>query len=112
MPGCFRPGEPARAADLLGLTLEAFTARYLATAKTHFGTRAVLPRIVGTPPGSVYGTTDAGPCVFLEAGRCAIYAARPYECAHGNPCDDSRAHQDAYYDARDVTAKLWAGAAS
>jgi Fe-S-cluster containining protein len=104
MPGLFRPGEPAAAAALLGLPLDVFARGYLATAKTHRGTQAVLPRIIGTPAGASYGTYDSGPCIFLEAGRCKIYAARPYECAHGNPCDGN---QDAYWEARDETARLW-----
>lgn len=108
MPGFFRPGETAAAAALFGLTVERFERRYLATAKTHLGTHAVLPRIVGLLTGTAYGPYDRGRCVFLDAGgRCQIYAARPYECAHGNPCDQTPENQAAYYAARDETARLW-----
>jgi len=112
IPGIFRPGEPERAAALLGLSPEAFAERFLARARmTTSPALVVLPALVGMPPGTVYAPYDRGTCVFLgEGDRCGIYEARPYGCAHGNPCERSPETDEAYFAGMDETARLWEAA--
>ena len=57
------PGEPQRLAEFLGLSVEAFRARY---------TEVVDRRIVLK--------MDRPDCPFLSGARCSVYPARPVQC--------------------------------
>lgn len=72
VPGCFMPGEAERAAELLGLPFDAFARQSLAISEiSDTDVLGLRPKTVGR-----------NRCVFLTPlGRCAIHAAKPFECA-------------------------------
>lgn len=89
-PGWFRPGEAEKAAKLLKMPMKRFFTRYLGV-NWWVGGRDVFvlaPALVDRmKPGAEYPANPKGTCVFLTTeGKCQIHAAKPYECAHGNPC--------------------------
>lgn len=71
MPGCFKPGEAERAAELLGIAFETFVRQSLAVAEVcDSGVDGLRPKQV-----------RRGHCIFLTPlGRCAIHDAKPFEC--------------------------------
>jgi hypothetical protein len=72
VPGHFMPGELESAADLLGVPFGAFVRDYLTFSEI------CDTGVVGARPRYVQGTSR---CVFLTPlGRCAIHAAKPFEC--------------------------------
>lgn len=84
-PGWFLPHEIKPAADLLGLTEEEFFKKYLLV--DYFGTPddflfVLSPATVDTTPGEMFPLIPGGQCIFLRGGKCAIHAAKPFECKH------------------------------
>ena len=83
VPGWFMPGEVEQAAKLLGLSLRAFFRRYVGiTFRSRKPTVfALAPSTRSMKAGAEYPADPRGECVFLtREGRCAIHAAKPYEC--------------------------------
>lgn len=86
-PGWFLPGQVERVAEHLGCSVEHLFAHHLMVdylgenefdeAETVF---LLAPAIVGGTPGEEYPADPRGVCVFFQDGRCAIHAAKPYEC--------------------------------
>jgi hypothetical protein len=108
-PGWFRPGEPERAAALLGVTLPVLFQTRLAVdwwedhpdADGHV--YVIAPALVGEEPGVEYPGDPNGTCVFFKDGRCEIHAAKPFECAalaHGDS-------NDAIYERHKAVATEW-----
>jgi Fe-S-cluster containining protein len=83
-PGWFLPGEAEKAAELMGMSLPEFFNAHLAVDWWEvYGDRDVFvlsPAIVGAEPGTEFPGNPRGTCVFFEAGRCRIHAAKPAEC--------------------------------
>lgn len=109
-PGWFRPGEAEKAAKLMKLSLPVFFRRYLGV-NWWCGDPDVFvlaPALVGEKAGREYPGNPKGTCVFFKAGRCDIHAAKPYDCAYGNPHDE-RTPERATLDvvAREKTVALW-----
>jgi Fe-S-cluster containining protein len=93
-PGWFRPGEPEKAAELLGVSLAELFRTRLAVDwwEGHpdvvgENVYVIAPALVGEEPGEMYPGDPSGRCVFFKKGRCEIHAAKPFECAvlaHGD----------------------------
>jgi len=82
-PGWFLPEEIKPAADLLGMTEEAFFKRYLSV--DYFGLPneflyVLSPATENSQPGEMFPLEPSGMCVFLKNGKCGIHAAKPFEC--------------------------------
>lgn len=92
-PGHFAPGEVEKAAALLAMSPDAFVRRFLvidtvavdgaavpvfAPVKLDRFGKPALP--TGRPVDALYRVLK-GVCVFFKNDGCAIYAARPLECA-------------------------------
>jgi Fe-S-cluster containining protein len=97
-PGWFRPGEAEKAARLLRMPLKKFFRRYLGVNwwVARRDVFVLAPALVGAETGAEYPANPRGRCVFFKRGKCAIHAAKPYGCAHGNPHDtgsDPRHHE-------------------
>lgn len=111
-PGWFRPGEAERAAKLLGLTLRQFFKKCLrvnyweAEENVYVLSPAVVER---GQTGDMAPANPKGTCVFFQNNRCAIYAARPHDCAYGNPCEGLRNEKklDAAKRDHERTVALW-----
>lgn len=109
-PGWFRPGEAEKAAKLMGLSMQKFF-------DTHLGvnwwvgdgrnTYVLAPALVDHPAGEEYPGNPKGTCVFFKDGRCAIHAAKPFDCSHGNLCDKTDAAKAEDVKARAKTVRLW-----
>lgn len=111
-PGWFAPCEAERAAELLGMTLEAFFQTYL-VADFYDKFSAEQPNVFALSPaygdaqtGAVAPYEPRGRCVFYddEIG-CKIHDAKPLECRvmdhTTEPAETKRQHRR--------TAELWAG---
>lgn len=82
--------EPA--ATFLGLSVETFTAQYLAQHPTAHGT-AFAPRQKPRSPE----------CIFFLNGRCQIHPVKPYECRKVFGCEAGRRHTRI----RELVARRW-----
>lgn len=92
-PGWFLPEEIDPAAAFLGLTREAFIARYCAE---HAAGSALALSPAQTP-----GTTA---CVFLgRDGLCAIHPVKPHECRKVYGCEAPSRHRRI----REIIARKW-----
>lgn len=109
-PGWFRPGEAEKAAQLMGLSLRDFFTRYLGVNwwVAEEDVFVLAPALVGAEPGREYPANPRGTCVFFKDGRCEIHAAKPYDCAHGNPHEAFEGERMAAHRyQRQVTVRLW-----
>lgn len=82
-PGWFLPGEAEKTAELLGLTLEEFFAKYLAVDWYESYPDDIFllsPAVAGEATGEEFPGDPRGTCVFYVEGRCQIHEAKPYEC--------------------------------
>jgi len=91
-PGWFAPGEVEQAAELAGLTPDAFVRSRLVVDEVEvdgervFAFAPVKLDRLGRPAWPTGSRVDAlyrmlrGVCVFFDGGGCRIYAARPFEC--------------------------------
>lgn len=91
-PGWFVPHEVEKAAELLGMTPDAFVKAYVVIDHFEVGGRLVeafVPVKMGRDGNPLIPTatrTDRlyqmlrSPCVFFNGSGCDIYDARPYEC--------------------------------
>ena len=101
-PGWFKPGEAEKAADFLGLPLQAFFKDYLAVdwwegEKDIF---LLAPATDRSGTGTEYPANPKGECIFYKDGLCSIHPVKPFECKeyiHNKPIGDR--HQ--------VVAKTW-----
>jgi Fe-S-cluster containining protein len=111
-PGWFLPGEAELAAELMGLPLAEFFARFLAVDwwvadhRIDRTTFVLSPAIAGEEAGAEFPGEPRGECVFYKDQRCQIHAAKPFECREhwcgnhdpGSPHEDAArawtAHQD------------------
>lgn len=86
-PGWFRPGEPEKAAALLGIPLQEFFDTKLGVDwwEADAGlplTFVIAPATTSMLPGREYPVNPRGTCVFLDDhDRCSIHEAKPSECA-------------------------------
>jgi Fe-S-cluster containining protein len=81
-PGWFKPGEPEKVAEFLGLTLQELFSQYLMPDSWELAEGSLLtlsPAIKGKKPGE-YLSWAQGECVFLKEGLCSIHAVKPFEC--------------------------------
>jgi len=110
-PGWFRPGQAEKAAALMGLSLRQFFTRYLMVNWWEDYPENVFvlsPAVTTGQPGHEFPGNPKGTCVFFKAGRCAIHAAKPFDCSHGNPCEErTEARRAVDVAARAETVKLW-----
>jgi len=86
IPGWFLPGEMEQAAALLGLDPAEFFRRHVTVdywADVERPVFVLRPRVVTENGGAVapFASSFGQPCGFYVGGRCAIHAAKPYECA-------------------------------
>lgn len=81
-PGWYLPGEAEATAKLLGLTLLDFFDAHL-TVDYWMGENIFVlrPRTTFEDGGDVSALNSLGRCSFYRDERCAIHAAKPFECA-------------------------------
>jgi Fe-S-cluster containining protein len=95
-PGWYGPGEVEETAALLGIRPDELVRRHLVVVSAQLPDEPGQPWVDLFAPvkvdehGEPLTPTGArvprvyelmrGPCVFYQAGRCAIHAARPVEC--------------------------------
>src|SRR5262249_1224277 len=77
-----------------GLSLKVFFDKYLAVNWWCGDTNVYVlaPALCGEKKGHEYPADPRGTCVFLKDDRCQIHAAKPYDCAHGNPHEGASDH--------------------
>lgn len=86
-PGWFKPGEVAKAAQLLGMDERDFFDKFIAvdwwenTDSEGAGPTYVLaPATKVIEPGTEYPYNPKGECTFFKDGKCQIHKAKPDEC--------------------------------
>jgi len=81
-PGWFAPGEVAKLAEHLGLTVQETFDKYLVVdwwvASPYV--YVLAPGLVGEPTGTMAPNWPDGRCVFLTEGKCSIHEVKPTEC--------------------------------
>jgi Fe-S-cluster containining protein len=108
-PGWFAPGEAEKAAELLGMTPDAFVREYLiidhvevdgvkvevfAPVKLGRDGNPLIP--TATRADRLYSLLRS-PCVFFNGQGCKIYGARPIECRTyvcTNPPEKNLSHEE------------------
>lgn len=86
-PGWFLPGEPERAAELLGMTLPEFFKAHLAVdwleddGEEGEDTFLLAPVLADAESGTEYPGNPKGQCSLYRDGKCLIHEAKPHECA-------------------------------
>jgi len=110
-PGWFRPGEPERAAEYLGLSLQDFFDKFLAVdywspeEALEIFTFLLAPARKGMEPGEMYPFEPRGTCVFFDENElCAIHPVKPFECAF---YDHTNIELDECFDERRKTVEEW-----
>jgi Fe-S-cluster containining protein len=94
-PGWFAPGEVEKAAEFLGMTVDAFVRQYIIidgiTVEGYGWVDVFAPVRLnkhGEPALPPLSRADffyryfKGPCIFFKDNRCRIYPYRPVECRH------------------------------
>jgi len=87
-PGWFLPGEAEKVAEFLGMNLqELFNTKlgvdyWVGTPRGPILSNILLlaPATATMTPGTMYGFSPIGQCVFLKKDRCLIHPVKPYEC--------------------------------
>jgi len=81
-PGWFLPGEAEKAAELLGMEFDEFFQKYLSVDwwVSSDNIYVLAPSNERSTPGGMYASNPKGACVFYQENKCAIHAAKPYEC--------------------------------
>lgn len=112
-PGWFLPGEAERAAESLGVTLQAFFDKYLVVewwgdvrpwAYLLMPRRVNQPNTIATERDGLWFAT--GTCALLGPDGCRLAAdKRPHECAVARTCSPQHTHNP-----RRGIAKLWRAA--
>lgn len=95
-PGWFAPGEAETAAALKSMPMPEFFRRYLGVdwwEEIDGQTFLLSPATTGMDPGEEFPSDPRGRCVFLQEGRCSIYAARPSECRFSHHTNSHEGHK-------------------
>ncbi len=81
-PGWFKPGEPEKVAEYLGITLkELFDTKLMVDWwESDEDVFIIAPAIKDGDIGEEYPANPQGECVFFKDGLCSIHAVKPFEC--------------------------------
>lgn len=103
-PGWFKPGEPEKVAEYLGISLKELfdTKLMLDWWEADEDIFIIAPAIKGGDIGAEYPSNPRGECIFFKNGLCEIHAVKPFECkTYMHNSTDANEHHEQVKDSWD-----------